>query len=204
MDRNRAVASASALGLASMMACSSFHWSGYAKGAPAPAAAPPAPYDLAVSTHPAPPRPREPLVQDAAAGRQGSLYYSDLGPDEVDVSGYPAQQRYNYAVYAKTCARCHRLARSINAPTVSRNYWTFYMLGMRGASWLEKSPRFTKAERTAILDFLDYDSHIRKVSRREDFDKLTKELKTRFDRVIDERLRKLSEGDQPLILREAP
>lgn len=43
---------------------------------------------------------RVPVVSDGDL--RTALFYSDLGPDAVDVSGYPAQQRHNYAVYART------------------------------------------------------------------------------------------------------
>lgn len=39
----------------------------------------------------------------------------DNGPDRIDVSGYPGEQRQNYVVYSAKCVKCHPLARSVNA-----------------------------------------------------------------------------------------
>ena len=62
---------------------------------------------------------------------KAALFYSDLGPESVDVSAYPPERKRDYAVYAQACSRCHTLARSINAPYVSRGWWEFYVARMR-------------------------------------------------------------------------
>ena len=48
------------------------------------------------------------LVLGARAGE-------DEGPDRIDVSDYPADQRERYEVFAVKCSKCHSLARPINA-----------------------------------------------------------------------------------------
>ena len=53
----------------------------------------------------------------------------DLGPDKVDVSGYPAPQQKQYDVYASKCSKCHPLARSVNARFNSTE-WKRYMKRM--------------------------------------------------------------------------
>ncbi len=53
----------------------------------------------------------------------------DNGPDRVDVSGYPALQQKEYDIYAGKCAKCHPLARSVNARFNSTD-WKRYMKRM--------------------------------------------------------------------------
>lgn len=147
---------------------------------------------IALST--AAPRPTPPPVPATPEQRaKEALFYSDMGPDSIDVSAYPAQQRYEYGVYSSACARCHTLARSVNSPLVGRGWWEFYMLGMRVRSRRAGRP-LTKDETAAILDFLEYDSRVRKVEKAREFDALTEELKVRFARSIDERMRALQHG----------
>jgi len=132
---------------------------------------------------------------------RNARYYSDLGPDVIDVSNYPAQQRYNYQVYAAVCSRCHTLARSINAPAVSREFWEFYLLGMRVQNGLDKKPAITPQERKAILDFLEYDSRVRKIEHARQFEAQTQELKRRYRAYLRDRLENLQENS-PAILRQ--
>lgn len=127
------------------------------------------------------------------------LFYSDLGPDRIDVSTYPSQQRRNYAVYAQACSRCHGLARSINAPFTSRGWWEFYMTGMRLRGHMVGRP-FSPEEIKAVLDFLEYDSRARKVENADSFGKSTTELKRRFDEYVARRMSELQQEPQPRLL----
>lgn len=140
-------------------------------------------------------RPEDVPVVDPAT--REVRYYSDLGPDAVDVSSYPVQQRYNYSVYARTCSRCHTLARSINAPTASREFWELYMLGMRARGRVGGSPPITRQERQAILDFLEFDSGMRKLEDRADFETLTEELKRRYHQHLEEQMDHLQKSPRP-------
>ncbi len=53
----------------------------------------------------------------------------DFGPGTIDVSRYPAAQQKQYDVYAAKCAKCHPLARSVNARFNSTD-WKRYMKRM--------------------------------------------------------------------------
>ncbi len=53
----------------------------------------------------------------------------DFGPGTIDVSGYPATQQKRYDIYAAKCAKCHPLARSVNARFNSTD-WKRYMKRM--------------------------------------------------------------------------
>lgn len=43
------------------------------------------------------------------------LYPNDMGPDEIDVSGYPKEMRDKYKTFKFKCAACHTIARPINS-----------------------------------------------------------------------------------------
>lgn len=135
------------------------------------------------------------LPEAPAERRKAALFYSDLGPDTVDVSAYPAQVRRDYEVYARVCSRCHTLARSVNAPYVNRGWWDFYITNMRMRS-RRRGESLDAREIGAVLDFLEYDSNERKVARAAEFDAIKLELKRRFEDALDARVKEL--GDQNL------
>lgn len=99
-------------------------------------------------------------------------------------------------MYARACSRCHTLARSINAPYVNRGWWEFYSAKMSVRSKFQGDP-LTKEEVRAAVDFLDYDSNARKVAHAPEFEALKAELKTRFDKILDERVEELQNQTQP-------
>jgi hypothetical protein len=193
-------------------ACAAWRWS----GAPPPGVRPATdalhrnPQDVRSAPHS--PEPLSPLEFSTATARTPVVvavpptpeerlataqFYSDLGPDTIDVSGYPAQQRYEYGVFVRACSACHTLARAINAPYASRGWWEFYMLGMRARSRLA-GRRLTRDERRAVLDFLEYDSRVRKVEHAREFDALTEVLKSRFDAEVAARMSRLQKGRKVL------
>ncbi len=53
----------------------------------------------------------------------------DNGRGSLDISSYPDQQKKNYEMYSVKCAKCHPLARSINA-RFSAQDWKRYMKRM--------------------------------------------------------------------------
>lgn len=197
--------------LALLAGCSAFRWSGHHKtedaapenvdprlrsGLSPDRTSPPAEFSAPSSTGTTRRRPASVLPDEPGRQARESLYYTDLGPSVIDVSGYPAQQKYNYSVYADVCSRCHTLARSANLPVVSRGFWSYYLLKMRSRSWFKDMP-LTKDERAAILDFLEYDSRARKVERGKEFEALTAELERRFAPILEERLQRLQQSPRP-------
>jgi mono/diheme cytochrome c family protein len=105
-------------------------------------------------------------------------------------------QRRGYEVYARVCSRCHTLARSINAPYVSRGWWDFYITNMRMRS-RRRGESLERRDAEAILDFLEYDSNERKVARAAEFDETRFELKRRFEAALDERVNDLKKQTEP-------
>ena len=53
----------------------------------------------------------------------------DAGPGKIDVSGYPPGLQKYYDIYSAKCAKCHPLARSVNAKFTAVE-WKRYMKRM--------------------------------------------------------------------------
>ena len=141
---------------------------------------------------PLPPVPGE--AADAAMGSTGAgekftseqlraSFYYDLGPAEIDVSSYPREQQANYSIFAKTCSQCHTLARPINAPIIKREDWKRYVHRMHLKTKLRSRIEISKEEAKTVVDFLAYDSQLRKIDRKDEFQTKTKELKALFRQV---------------------
>ena len=116
----------------------------------------------------------------AGALKPAAWYYSDLGPNAVDISQYPPEQRKNYAVVVKQCAVCHNLARTINISVVGREYWDKYIASMAQYDSYASQAQIPPEDALAIVDFLEFDAQVRKVLRKTEFDALTAELQRRF------------------------
>ena len=160
--------------------CAMFRWS----GSPDPELAPNWVWstgDLVVSTEAARARPPAPVPPERLPD---TLYYADLGPDEIDVADYPAQQKYDYAFFRLECSRCHTLARAINSPAQSRLYWRFHLARMSLHSRFRHQGPISAAGTKSILDFLEYDDQVRKVRDKRNFDERTEELKRRFQPIL--------------------
>jgi mono/diheme cytochrome c family protein len=51
------------------------------------------------------------LTADPAAGTDER----DAGPDKIDVSAYPAEQKARYSLFQQKCSKCHSVARAVNS-----------------------------------------------------------------------------------------
>lgn len=186
-----------AAALALLGGCSLFRWSGYRDPAAAPSAGTWSAMELALSTTPAPARPSAlPLPEELPA----TLYYEDLGLDTIDVSDYPAQQKFNYRFFRLQCSRCHTLARAINSPMQSRAYWHYHIIRMSLRSRLKNESPIPSDQVKAILDFIEYDARVRKADDRKRFEAATEDLKRRFDPTLSRMLEHLQKSPQPRLL----
>lgn len=148
---------------------------------------------LRLSTAPASAKPQVVVPPTPLEKLKAAAYPADLGPETVDVSGYPPKIRADYQVYARVCAQCHTLARANYSQHVERAWWRLYITRMRArAAW--KGSRLSRDETRAILDFLSHDSRARKRERRKEFEKTTAELERRFDAEMSLRLQRLQKG----------
>lgn len=115
---------------------------------------------------------------------------ADLGADFVNVDSYPAEMQKNYRVFRLVCAQCHTLARPINSRVVKRADWDRLMHRMHGKTvvygwWTD----FASSDAKRILDFLEYDSKVRKVEHAAEFEKSVQELDALFAEVQQEQKR---------------
>lgn len=194
MNRLALASLATALGF--LAGCSLFRWSGYRDPAAAPAGRFSA-VELELSTAPAhAPEPALPPPEELPE----TLYYADLGPDSIDVSDYPAQQKYNYGFFRLQCSRCHTLARAVNSPVQSRAYWHFHLHRMSLHSRLQREGPFPPDQVEAMLDFLEHDARVRKVEGRKRFEAQTEELKRRFEPTLKRLLEHMQKSPQPRLL----
>jgi hypothetical protein len=51
------------------------------------------------------------LSTDPAAGTDAR----DAGPDKIDVSTYPPEQKARYGIFQQKCSKCHSVARAVNS-----------------------------------------------------------------------------------------
>jgi len=98
----------------------------------------------------------------------------DNGPDTIDVSSYPAVLQENYKVFSEKCSKCHTLARPINSPYALPEEWQAYVTKMRQ----KKRSGINEENAAKIIEFLTYDSSIRKKDNIEQKLKEKKEGKT--------------------------
>jgi hypothetical protein len=75
----------------------------------------------------------------------------DNGAGRVDISRYPPQQQKNYEMFEVKCAKCHPLARSINARFTAQD-WKRYMKRMIR----RPNSGINEEQAAGIYDFLKY------------------------------------------------
>jgi cytochrome c5 len=124
-----------------------------------------------------------------------AVFAFDLGADQLDVSGYPREEQENYRVFSAVCSRCHTLARPINSPLAARADWKRYVQRMHVRSKDQSDKTFSKEQARSIVEFLAYDSNVRKVKNKATFDAETERLNKLFVEVRAERSRVQSESD---------
>jgi hypothetical protein len=135
--------------------------------------------------------------------REARFYY-DLGPKEVDVTAYPKAQQENYRAFAKACSQCHTLSRALNSPLIEREDWRRFIKRMYAKSKPGSRTAIDRESAEAAIDFLAYDSQLRKVKDRAAFAAKTQELKALFAEVRRERSRVQVETDKKHVQEPAP
>jgi len=75
----------------------------------------------------------------------------DSGPDKIDVSTYPAEQKARYALFQQKCAKCHALARPVNSRFTAAE-WKHYMKRMVR----RPNAGITQEQAEDIFEFLKY------------------------------------------------
>jgi len=106
---------------------------------------------------------------------------ADLGSATVDVSSYPLPQQMSYKLFLDRCSGCHTPARAINSRIATREDWQHFVSLMHGRLLSgAMSESWKTDESRAIIDFLAYDSQVRKTAHPQEFESLQIRLAERF------------------------
>ncbi|MBI3323796.1 MAG: hypothetical protein HYZ92_00765 [Candidatus Omnitrophica bacterium] len=103
----------------------------------------------------------------------------DLGPDALtyeQLQRYPSEQQANYVVFAKRCSKCHTPARPLNSAYASPQMWSRYVTKM----WRKTGSGISHEDAKRLLAFLTYDSQVRKLDHREEFQAHRRQLFEQF------------------------
>jgi hypothetical protein len=113
---------------------------------------------------------------------------ADLGPVTIDVTSYPREQQENYQIFLSKCSRCHTPARPINSKITTEEDWEHFVSMMHGRL-LSRSmgPAWKPQEGRRIIDFLTYDSKIRKLDHKLAFEEQLRKLNERYQEVQKEK-----------------
>ena len=126
------------------------------------------------------PSARGAVVQDGNEhGSVSAGFYSDLGVSTVDVSGYPVRLQEDYRLFGEVCGSCHTVARALNSPYSSDAEWRQYVRRMRGKMKAMGIRLFASGEER-IVEFLVYDSSVRKLRAGDAFEAEQRRLKDLF------------------------
>jgi hypothetical protein len=95
-----------------------------------------------------------------------------------------------HVLFSQKCSRCHTLARPVNSQWATPVFWEHYVKRM----WRKPGSGINGTEAKQIFEFLVYDSQVRKLDRREEFEAFRKQLLEAFKEQYPERFRELYEG----------
>lgn len=97
----------------------------------------------------------------------------DKGPDTIDVSSYPPEMQKIYEKFSYKCSKCHTLARPINSDYAMPEEWQAYVTKMQH----KKRSGVDADSAKQIIQFLTYDSSVRKKGLIAEKENLIKERK---------------------------
>lgn len=86
-----------------------------------------------------------------SSGQDAGTDARDSGPDKIDVSGYPAEQKANYELFRQKCSKCHSVARAVNSK-FSAVEWKRYIKRMVR----RPNAGVTEEQSDAIFEFLKF------------------------------------------------
>src|SRR3989338_64910 len=110
----------------------------------------------------------------------------DLGPATVDVSSYPLNIQESYKLFLAVCSSCHSSSRPLNSPYIKAYDWKRFVKRMHIKMGTMGYVLESKDEKR-IVEFLVYDSKIRKIDKKDEFDAKAQDLNKLFKEVSKER-----------------
>ncbi|OGR93689.1 MAG: hypothetical protein A2992_07785 [Elusimicrobia bacterium RIFCSPLOWO2_01_FULL_59_12] len=111
---------------------------------------------------------------------------ADVGPDTIDVSGYPAHHQDSYEFFRHACSVCHSPARALHSSLRTYDQWNRYVRRMHVRA---QEQLLTPEDSRRLVDFLVYDSRQRKIKNKKAFDVLQGQIHKRFEEVQMEKAR---------------
>ncbi|MBI2915718.1 MAG: hypothetical protein HYY07_02535 [Elusimicrobia bacterium] len=145
----------------------------------------------------------KPAASHKFSSSQVSAHFPyDLGPATVDVSSYPKEIQTNYRIFLAVCSSCHSSARPLNAPYLSAEDWKRYVRRMH-VKISNKGYFLEPKQEKQIVDFLVYDSKVRKIDQKDQFQAQQSKLDSLFEEVVQERERLTSEEVESLPKKES-
>lgn len=127
----------------------------------------------------------------------------DLGPATVDVSNYPKEIQQDYKLFLAVCGSCHTSARPLNAPYIKALDWKRYVHRMH-IKMQGRGISLDHGMEKKIIEFLVYDSKVRKVDGKKQFQAKQKELAKLFEEVVKEQDRLILEETLKKPKKETP
>lgn len=97
-------------------------------------------------------------AQQANTPPPQKVFPADKGPATIDVSKYPPDKQQAYKLFEERCAKCHTLARSVNANLFGEDAWKPVINTMATRAGSDVKPE----EEKVLLDFVVFDHDQRK------------------------------------------
>lgn len=137
--------------------------------------------------------PPKPEPSKFTQGQLAAKFPYDLGPAKADVSGYPQKIQEGYKDFLSVCGSCHTTARPLNSPYKTAYDWGRYVHRMH-IKINNKGAILDDELAKQIVDFLVYDSKVRKIVRAKEFQAEQEKLKALYAEV--------SKEQEKLVLKE--
>ena len=121
----------------------------------------------------------------------------DLGPGTIDASSYPRDIQKNYKVFLAACSACHCPARPLNSSITNASDWRRFVHRMH-IKMDNRGYVLNPDDEKRIIEFLAFDSKVRKIDRKREFQAQQQALETIFQQVSQERNRLVEEETKRL------
>ncbi len=127
----------------------------------------------------------------------------DLGPATVEISAYPENIQQSYKLFLAACSICHTSARPLNAPYIKAADWKRFVHRMH-LKMDQREISLDKETEKKIIEFLVYDSKVRKMDKKQEFDQNQEKLNLLFSELVKEREKFIQEETEKLPKKETP
>ncbi len=127
----------------------------------------------------------------------------DLGPSTIDISSYPKEIQESYKLFLGACSICHTPARPLNSPYIKAADWKRFVQRMH-LKMMDRAIPLDKSVEKKIIEFLVYDSKVRKMDRRAEFNAQQENLNQLYSDLVKERDKLIIEETENLPKKETP